>query len=209
MSEPQVDAPPSDAPSTTFLLDGDAPRLGGGTSTPPAPPTVAFEPPVMAAPTGQASPHGPSPLLSAPGAAPLLGSTDLSPRPALPTISEPVVPAPVADAPMLPTVAAPTPIPVVAPVTVPVHAAEPDTDVAPSAPTNAHPMAHLMPEKAAVSEASKRAAEIRAAKKAKARKIKIGAALAALVVAVLAGPPLVGWVSDALDDAGSTTTVDG
>lgn len=207
MSEPQVDAPPSDAPgTTTFLLDGDAPRLGGRTPTVPTSAAPSFEAPTMAPPVGPANPQGPSPLLSAPGSAPLLGSTEPSHLPTLPTTDSPVVPMPAADAPSLPSAVPPAPAP--APAARPsddLFPAEPDVAPASTAVANAHPMAHLMPEKTAVSEASKRAAEIRAAKKAKARKIKIGAALVALVVAVLAGPPLASWVSDALNDAGSTT----
>lgn len=67
-------------------------------------------------------------------------------------------------------------------------------------------MAHLMGAKKSPSEASRKAAEIRAAKKAKARKIKIGVAIGAIVFAVAVGPPLFRWLSNALDEAGDTST---
>ena len=69
-----------------------------------------------------------------------------------------------------------------------------------------HPMAHLMPQKAAPSEASRKAAEIRAARKAKAKKVKFGVAAGCLLVAVVAGPPLFKWLGNAINDAGSTST---
>jgi len=71
---------------------------------------------------------------------------------------------------------------------------------------NPHPMAHLMPQKSIVSEASRRAAEQRAEKKAKARKIKIGVAIGSLVVVGVVGPPLGRWLADAVNEAGSTST---
>jgi hypothetical protein len=66
----------------------------------------------------------------------------------------------------------------------------------------AHPMAHMMPSKSKPSAAAARAAEIRAARKAKTRKIKIGVAIGALVVSALAGPPLVSWLTNAINEAG-------
>jgi hypothetical protein len=65
-----------------------------------------------------------------------------------------------------------------------------------------HPMAHMMPSKSKPSAAAARAAEIRAARKAKTRKIQIGVAIGALVVAALAGPPLVSWLTNAINEAG-------
>ena len=69
-----------------------------------------------------------------------------------------------------------------------------------------HPMAHLMPEKIKPSEASLRAAELRAAKKKKARKINIVATVVLLAVAAVVGPPLGRWLVDAINEAGSTKT---
>jgi hypothetical protein len=68
-----------------------------------------------------------------------------------------------------------------------------------------HPMAHLMPVKSLPTEASRRAAEQRAIKKAKAKKIKIGVAAGALVFSAVVGPPLGKWLVDAINDAGDTT----
>jgi hypothetical protein len=64
-----------------------------------------------------------------------------------------------------------------------------------------HPMAHLMPEKKP-SEASLRAAEARAAKNKKARKVKIVVTVVLLAVTVFVGPPLARWTIDAINQAG-------
>jgi hypothetical protein len=77
-----------------------------------------------------------------------------------------------------------------------------------SAPAE-HPMAHLMPQKSMPSEASRRAAEIRAVKKAKAKKIKIAVAVGALAFTAIVGPPLVKWLTNAINEAGSTSQVEG
>jgi hypothetical protein len=108
-------------------------------------------------------------------------------------------------------------VPVVSPVltdgaapalpTLPAPAAEalPIADASAPAPTAPrHPMAHLMPEKLQPSESSIRAAEIRAAKKAKARKIKIGVAIGAVAFTAVVGPPVARWTIDAINEAGST-----
>ncbi len=145
------------------------------------------------------------------GDAPRLASTPMTapaPGERKPQLDAPVIELP-ADAPTLPVV---SPVLASAEVTT-----RPDTPA--TAPTTEeadapvedsesdHPMAHLMPSKSAPSEASKRAAEIRAAKKAKAKKIKIGVAAGFLVFAVAAGPPLFGWLTDAINEAGNTSTV--
>jgi hypothetical protein len=199
MSEPLVDATnPSSTPS--FLLDGDLPRLGepaavaspaaAPSSAPPASAHSSLAPPSdtpVAAPLPR--PTGPSPVMSAPGATPVLGVPD--PMPSLPT---------------LPTVAPATQTaqPSVAVPQTPVLDEVPD-DATPVAQPE-HPMAHLMPEKTGPSEASKRAADIRAAKKAKVRKIKIGVAIGAIVIAAVVGPPLGKWFVNAINEAGSTST---
>jgi hypothetical protein len=64
-------------------------------------------------------------------------------------------------------------------------------------------MAHLMPEKAGPSEASRRAAEARAIKKKKAKKVKIIVSICALALTVVLGPPLAKWTIDAINDAGN------
>jgi len=66
-------------------------------------------------------------------------------------------------------------------------------------------MAHLMPEKSKPSEASLRAAEARAVKKKKAKKIKIIVGGCALVVTAVLGPPLVKWTVNAVNEAGSVS----
>jgi hypothetical protein len=185
--------PPIEATTPSFLLDGELPRLGGGASAPSATPFAAS--PASLAPPPPSTPRaaGPSPMLSAPGSAPVLG------LPEVPNL--PIQHAPEVDLPTLPSV---TPA---------VHQAAPaatDAEATTSANDDDHPMAHLMPQKSAPSEASKRAAEIRAAKKAKARKVKIGVAVGALAVSAIVGPPLGKWFVNAINEAGSTSTdVDG
>ena len=87
-------------------------------------------------------------------------------------------------------------------------------DTSPTAPTEPegdvegqqHPMAHLMMTKAPATEASKRAAAIRAQQKAKARKVKIGIVIGFLIVAVTVGPLVGKWVIDGVNDVGNTST---
>ena len=69
-----------------------------------------------------------------------------------------------------------------------------------------HPMAHLMPEKTAPTEASLKAAAIRAARKKKAKRIKLGVAAGFLVVAVVVGPPLWSWLTNAINESGGAST---
>ena len=110
----------------------------------------------------------------------------------------PTIPAP--SLPSLPT-AAPA-----APAETTDSADDTDTATAPATGDGEHPMAHLMVGKSAPSEASQRAAQMRAAKKAKAKKIKIYTAVGTLVVSALVGPPLWSWFTNALAEAGGTTT---
>jgi hypothetical protein len=63
-------------------------------------------------------------------------------------------------------------------------------------------MAHLMPQKIKPSESSLRAAEARAAKKKKARKVKIIVGVCALAVTAVVGPPLAKWTINAINEAG-------
>src|SRR5690606_29517073 len=110
-------------------------------------------------------------MLSAPGTTPVLGGPDV---PSLPTIVQQPVPAPVQppvpsaagtvlDGPSATNAVVPT-LPIAAPAPA-ADQASPSTGVTADPPAG-HPMAHLMPEKSAKSEASRRAAETRAAKKA-------------------------------------------
>jgi len=71
-----------------------------------------------------------------------------------------------------------------------------------------HPMAHLMPTKSIPNEASLRAAEARATRKAKSRKIKIGLIAGMLVFSAVVGPPLGKWLVDAINEAGDTAPVE-
>lgn len=71
-----------------------------------------------------------------------------------------------------------------------------------------HPMAHLMPAKSMPSEAGRRAAEIRAARKAKSKKIKIGMIAGIMVFTAVLGPPLGKWLVDAINESGNTSTVE-
>lgn len=129
---------------------------------------------------------------------------------AAPTMAPPPVnPPPVPDPAALELPAGAPVLPLSSPVLAPngSHVPPPDVDDASDdgdATEPRHPMAHLMPEKSRPSEASLRAAEARAAKKAKARKIKIGLAAGFLVVAALVGPPLAKWLTHAVNTAGGT-----
>lgn len=177
-----VRAPAESSRPPSLSLDGELPRLGE-TSTPPLPPEST------------------SPTTSAPTAAAPLTDTPLTDTPL--------------ELPTLPTL--PTAAPVITgPLGMPApdaHRTAPngdatsdDGDDADRAPVDEHPMAHLMPQKTAPSEASQRAADIRAAKKAKAKKIKIGVAIGSLVFLAVVGPPLGRWLADAVNEAGNTST---
>jgi hypothetical protein len=204
-------APPHEGPTSQPMaapplsLDGEMPRLGavGVAASPAAPADDEFAPTmpddVAGLPTlPEAGAIAPS---FAPGQAEPIGplapaGLDLPDLPSLPTVA--------------PVLAEPTGLP--APdadhhqrATAPADTAD-DTLAAPAAPTNGHPMAHLMGTNTPPSEASRKAAEIRAAKKAKARKVKIGVAIGALVVGVAVGPPLFRWLNNAINEAGSTST---
>jgi hypothetical protein len=146
--------------------------------------------------------------------------------PELPTLSTPTIAtAPPAGAPTPPTAPAANadlatrePAPVVDPdapnLPMPVPAAMPNvvadssdvTDEAAAGGSVEHPMAHLMPQNSSGNEASRRAAEIRAAQKAKAKKIKIGVAIGTLVFCAVVGPPLGKWFVNAINEAGNTST---
>lgn len=67
-------------------------------------------------------------------------------------------------------------------------------------------MAHLMPQRIKPTEASLRAAAQRAARKKKAKRIKIGVLAGFLAIAAIAGPPLGGWLMNAINESGSTKT---
>jgi hypothetical protein len=100
------------------------------------------------------------------------------------------------SAPSLPTLPVPSPTAAIPATT------ESAADAAEGEPR--HPMAHLMPEKMKPSEASLRAAEARAVKKKKAKKIKIIVGVCALAVTAVVGPPLAKWTINAINEAGST-----
>lgn len=119
-----------------------------------------------------------------PGSAPLLMA------------AEPTLPTPTLASPVLPgSVQMPDAMP----------AADGD-EAEPAAP--AHPMAHLMPGKVQPSESSIRAAQLRAEKKAKARKKSILALVVLLAIGAVVGPPLARWLVAAINEAGSTKTDD-
>lgn len=181
---PGIDeTPAASETSTSFLLDGDAPRLGSPRPMQPSlVPTPAFVDldggptlPVVSPVLSDGAPTLPS-LPALPGAAAISGA-GLPTLPSLPAL--PGVPAPAGTAPSAGPGEEPT-------------------------PERRHPMAHLMPEKIKPSEASLRAAEARAVKKAKAKKIKLAVAAGLLVLAVVVGPPLGRWLVDAINEAGST-----
>lgn len=176
---------PAPAAPDGFFLDGDAPRLASAPILPPAP---------MGAP-------GPTDQTDQTDQA--AGSVPSEPEPTTTTAPEPsddasrvahqLVGVDPADLPSLPTAS-------------PVSVSEIDDETTAEAVEPAdHPMAHLMPAKSKPTEASMRAAAIRAEKQAKAKKIKIGVAIGAIVVTAVVGPPLWSWLSNAVNEAGGST----
>lgn len=146
-----------------FLLDGDAPRLGGAPVLPPAGTVLPAAAPVAAAPPLE--------------------------MPSLPT-------------PSLPTPSLPDPALAELPV---MHEDTAATETAEPAEPR-HPMAHLMPAKSQPSQSSVWAAELRAQKKAKARRTKIIASIVFVVVCAVVGPPLGTWLVNAINETGTTKT---
>jgi hypothetical protein len=147
---------------------------------------------------------------------PRLGEPGVVTRPA--AVSAPVEPTfdvsalQSADAPVLPTAqpqAAPVQVPHAEPATPDGTApaatpATPDTDEDKPAQRD-HPMAHLMGTTAPATEASKRAAEIRAEMKKRSKRVKL-AVITGFVAATAAAVVFVGpWLVDAVNEAGDTT----
>jgi hypothetical protein len=153
----------------SFLLDGDAPRLGAATPMRPSPSVLDYE--LLAPEPGVAMPPPPA------------GSMLLPPR----IDAEPVLLA--LDGPSLPTAAPKAPAP----------AADGEASGEPR-----HPMAHLMPDQGPKSDSQVWAAQVRAAKKAKARRIKIIAGVIFLAISAVVGPPLVKWLVDAINESGTS-----
>jgi len=120
--------------------------------------------------------------------------------PALPLVS-PVL---TTDTPAAPTLPSAESLPTAFDTTTDGATSEPSTSDA--EPT--HAMAHLMPKKSMPTEASRRAAEIRAAQKAKGKKIKIGIIAGMLVFTAAVGPPLGKWLVNAINEAGNTSSVE-
>jgi hypothetical protein len=157
----------------SFLLDGEAPRLGSAPVLPPAQPATPTETPVGQA--GMCAPTEPDDAAAA------------LPQPTLP-------------APALPQVS-----PAAPPAGSPAAGADADAVAEGSAATEPrHPMAHLMPAKSQQSESAAWAAELRAKKKAKARRTKIIASVVFLAVCGVVGPPLGRWLVNAINESGST-----
>ena len=170
--------------------DGDAPRLPGGPI--PAAPSLpsAHTPAQRSTPMLPNLPPVAPPVLDAAPALPLVSpvlSDDaamLPTLPSLPNFPNPSVGTPHSDL-QLPS--------------------ELIDDVVAEAPEERrHPMAHLMPEITKPSEAALRAAELRNARKRKARRTKIIVGVVFLILAAVAGPPLVRWTIDAINESGST-----
>jgi len=215
MTAPANDVPMLPAPS---LPSTQAPIVGAATAPPPpitssrpltAPPTGSeFDMPVPHAPnvaslpaTAPSMPLAPSGPPNGPtldGDLPRLGVGHVAPPPAVPATEVPDF-----SHVVLPTL--PTPFATPSVVDEPTVVDEPSRETG-EAREPVHPMAHLMPPKSAPSEAKRRADELRAAKKAKAKKVKIGVAAGFLVLAVAVGPPLGRWFVNAINAAGSTST---
>jgi hypothetical protein len=130
-----------------------------------------------------------APMLPNVSPASAFGTVDSGPT--LPVVSQVLTDG---SAPTLPTLPVSAPIP-------PVPATS-DTPADSAGSDPRHPMAHLMPEKMKPSEASLRAAEARAVKKKKAKKVKIIVGACVLAVTAVVGPPLAKWTIDAINEAG-------
>ena len=170
--------------------EGAAPQMTpppADVAPPPLPNTVAIEPGAPNLPNA-----APEPSLAPPAAPSAF---------AAPAIADAA--APPAPAPAMPDAAPAAPIAAITEVAADV-AAEAEAEAAANASPH-HPMAHLMPQKPEQTEAGRRAAEQRAAKKKKSKRIKIGLTIAFLVVAAVAGPPLGKWLANAVNEAGDTT----
>lgn len=188
-------AGPSIPVVSPVLSDPNSPMQPGPEYAAPAPtaPEAATPAPVVPA---AAAPSIPAPSIREP-VLPTVAPAAPATAPAAPAAPSPVLAegAPSIPAPSLPT-AAPTPPP----------APEAETTTAPATDSGEHPMAHLMGDTgSAPNEASKRAAQLRAEKKAKAKKMKIYFAIGAVVVSAVAGPPLWSWFTNALDEVGTST----
>jgi hypothetical protein len=185
------------SPNSALSTDSDLPQLGepiAPTLPTTAPAPVPLDPTPV--PTLTVAPVlGEAPTL--PSTAPVLPAAAPTP-PAAPAVTLPDVPPVLTsdEVPSLPTPVAPTVTPVAAP-------DETDDDGEPR-----HPMAHLMPTKNKPNEASIRAAEARAAQKAKGKKIKLGIAAGTLVFIAVVGPPVYKWTANAINEAGNTSTED-
>ena len=220
---PTMEPHPETAVPTTppgAPLEGEAPRLASGPIAAPSPigtgapslpntPAPASPPttPEATLPSADATnlvPTLPQNAPVLPTAAPVTRAATPQPHDAEERFAQKAVDLNGIDLPTLPTApAAATPMIVE-------DTEEATTEEAPAADGEPeHPMAHLMPKKSKPTEASIRAAEQRAIKKAKAKKIKIGVAVGALVVSALAGPPFVSWLTNAIDESGSTSTETG
>ncbi|MDJ0771409.1 MAG: hypothetical protein QNJ12_21665, partial [Ilumatobacter sp.] len=209
MPAPALPAPDMAAPAAPAAPAPDAPAMPAPGPAEPALPTLSVAPDAPAA--------APAPAqrldLMLDGEAPRLATAPIAAPAPVAQPEAPAAPTPVAlddDAPSLPQVAPELPDTASEPVveqSAPVGEGpeiDPTTLSEPAEPR--HPMAHLMPEKSAPSESQLRAAAIRAERKAKSRKIKIGVAAGALVVGAVAGPPLVSWLTDAINEAGNVST---
>jgi hypothetical protein len=124
-----------------------------------------------------------------PNVPPATAFTNVDSGPTLPVVSQVLTDGSTPALPTLPEPAPPTPATFDSP-----------ADAAGSDPQ--HPMAHLMPQKMKPSESSLRAAEARAAKKKKARKVKIIVGVCALAITAVVGPPLAKWTINAINEAG-------
>ena len=137
-----------------------------------------------------------------PNVAPASSFANVDSGPTLPVISQVLTDG---VTPTLPTLPAPT-LPSPAAQSIAEAASAVALEEADKVEPRQHPMAHLMPEKIKPSEASLRAAEARAVKKKKAKKVKIIVGVLALAVTVVVGPPLAKWTIDAINEAGKTST---
>lgn len=188
-STPTVAVPtlPAAAPTRAPLTAPSMPSLAPTLAPPPAPASG------LPAPTGLVSP-GAQPFVPAIGGAPVLAPLSGGPG----VLDVPAWARAVPAAEITPVL--PMPLPTVAPASMPVEpTAEVPEPVYLAAALDAAG-APLVPTSQTV--AGRKAAELRAARRKRAQRIKIGAALTLLAVGALAGPPLVRWIADEVNGGG-------
>lgn len=209
-----------------FTLD---PGPGAGSAAPAAPapllppaapprapltaPSMPSMAPLLAPPTGPTvGLQAPSTLVP-PASKPLL--PELGTAPSLAPLPSPVTPAPDTEVPAwaraVPTTEVAPLLPPAPPMVTPAPTPVPEPEAEQPEPTRLTAALDAAGARAVVptsqTEAGRRAAELRAARRRRAQRIKIGLAFAFLAAIALAGPPAARWIADQVNGDGDTPSV--